>query len=209
MIIFGTGGFAKQLLPVLEESDIINRCVFFDDVTPVNESYIQKTFKVLRSEAELIDYFKDVNPQVVIGVGGPENRKNITNKISKLGGNLHSLISISAKISSIETSIGLGTCILPEVIIEPGVKIGEGCLINLRAIITHDCKIGKYCEISPGVILLGGANIGESCFIGAGALILPKVQIGNNCIIGAGAVVNKSIADNSKVAGVPARPIGI
>jgi len=75
--------------------------------------------------------------------------------------------------------------------------------------ITHDCKIGKYCEISPGAILLGGANIGESCFIGAGALILPKVQIGNNCIIGAGAVVNKSIADNSKVAGIPARPIGI
>jgi len=208
MIIFGTGGFAKQLLPVLEEKELLNQCIFYDDISPVNDSYIHRTFNVIRTESDLLKAFHGSERNVIIGVGGPENRKQITKKILQLGGNLHSLIAENAKISSIESSIGLGTCILHDVVIEPCVQIGESCLINLRVTITHDCVIGKYAEISPGAILLGGAYIGESCFIGAGALILPKVRIGDNCVIGAGAVVNKSLPDNSKVAGVPARHIG-
>lgn len=50
-------------------------------------------------------------------------------------------------------------------------------------------------------------TIGSNCWIGANAVILPGVSIGNNAIIGAGAVVNKSIADRTIVAGVPAKII--
>jgi maltose O-acetyltransferase len=40
-----------------------------------------------------------------------------------------------------------------------------------------------------------------------GAKILPGVTIGDNAVIAAGAVVNKSVAANTVVAGVPARLI--
>ena len=43
--------------------------------------------------------------------------------------------------------------------------------------------------------------IGKKCLIGANAVILGSINIGDNCIIGAGALVDKSIPDNSIVAG--------
>ena len=40
-----------------------------------------------------------------------------------------------------------------------------------------------------------------------GAIILPGVTVGENAIVAAGAVVNKDVADNTIVAGVPAKKI--
>lgn len=48
-------------------------------------------------------------------------------------------------------------------------------------------------------------HIGRNVWIGAGAMILPGVSIGENAIIAAGAVVNKDVAANMIVGGVPAR----
>ncbi|WDF53997.1 acyltransferase [Mucilaginibacter sp. KACC 22063] len=52
-----------------------------------------------------------------------------------------------------------------------------------------------------------GVIIGSNCWIGGGATILDGVTVGNGCVIAAGSVVNKSVPDNSIVAGVPARII--
>ena len=50
-------------------------------------------------------------------------------------------------------------------------------------------------------------HIGRNVWIGAGAMILPGVTIGENAIIAAGAVVNKDVAPNMIVGGVPAREL--
>ena len=42
-------------------------------------------------------------------------------------------------------------------------------------------------------------------FVGAGATILPGVSLGNGAVIGAGSTVTKDVADETTVAGVPAR----
>jgi acetyltransferase-like isoleucine patch superfamily enzyme len=49
--------------------------------------------------------------------------------------------------------------------------------------------------------------IKKNAWIGAGAIILPGVTVGKNAIVAAGAVVNKDVADNTIVAGVPAKKI--
>jgi len=49
--------------------------------------------------------------------------------------------------------------------------------------------------------------IKKNAWIGAGAIILPGVTVGENAIVAAGAVVNKDVADNTIVAGVPAKKI--
>jgi acetyltransferase-like isoleucine patch superfamily enzyme len=46
--------------------------------------------------------------------------------------------------------------------------------------------------------------IKKNAWIGAGAIILPGVTVGENAIVAAGAVVNKDVADNTIVGGVPA-----
>lgn len=50
-------------------------------------------------------------------------------------------------------------------------------------------------------------HIKKNVWIGAGACILQGVTIGENAIVGAGAIVSKDVADNTVVAGIPAKVI--
>jgi putative colanic acid biosynthesis acetyltransferase WcaF len=52
-------------------------------------------------------------------------------------------------------------------------------------------------------------SIGAGAFICARAIILPGVIIGAGAIIGAGSVVTRDVLAGQRVAGNPARPIGI
>lgn len=49
--------------------------------------------------------------------------------------------------------------------------------------------------------------IKRNAWIGAGATILPGVTIGENAVVAAGAVVNKDVAANTVVGGIPAKLI--
>lgn len=75
--------------------------------------------------------------------------------------------------------------------------------------------IGKYCAIGPRVTIGGRSGhyevpiIGDNTKIHAGAVVIGPIRIGKNVIIGANAVVIHDVPDNTIVAGVPARIIGI
>ena len=205
MLILGAGGFAKQILPIIEKLGLIDEVVFYDDYSNDTTSLIARNFRILRSEKELKQYFTLGDLRFVNAVGGPLNRFTIHQKFCNLGAEPLTLIDPASTISSYEVTIESGCCILQNVVIEPSSTIAKGCIINLNSLITHDVSIGEFSEISPGVTLLGASKIGKSVFIGSGAIVLPKVEIGDNCIIGAGAVVNRSIPSGHRVVGVPAR----
>lgn len=205
MLIVGAGGFAKQILPIIERLGIINQVVFYDDYSNDTTSLIARNFHIIRSEKELKEYFLLGDLRFVNAVGGPLNRFTIHQKFCNLGAKPMSLIDPISSISSFEVTIENGCCILQNVVIEPSSTIGKGCLVNLNSLITHDVCVGDFTEISPGVTLLGASKIGKSVFVGSGAIILPKVEIGDNCVIGAGAVVNRSIPSGHRVVGIPAR----
>ena len=207
MLIFGSSGFAQQLIPSLHALGILHQCVFFDNVVQDPNSYIQSNFTVIKSFEDASYYFKNTTTKFSLGIGGPETRKIFSNRFKELGGELTSILDPSARISSFGVKLGDGINILQDVIVEPNVTIGEGVILNVRSTVTHDCTVGDFSEISPSAILLGGAKVGKFCFVGAGAILLPRVEIGDNCIIGAGAVVTKSIVAGQKVVGVPARKI--
>lgn len=50
-------------------------------------------------------------------------------------------------------------------------------------------------------------TIGKNSWIGAKATVTPGVNIGDRAIVGAGAVVTRSVEDEDRVAGVPARSL--
>jgi acetyltransferase-like isoleucine patch superfamily enzyme len=54
---------------------------------------------------------------------------------------------------------------------------------------------------------LKGVIIKKNAWIGAGATILPGVTVGENAVVAAGAVVNKDVAANTVVGGIPAKLI--
>ena len=50
-------------------------------------------------------------------------------------------------------------------------------------------------------------TIQRGAYVGTGAIILPVVTIGRQSVVAAGAVVTKDVADNTLVAGVPAKMV--
>lgn len=84
-----------------------------------------------------------------------------------------------------------------------GITIGNGVLIGHNvtlATLNHDERPQFRQNIYPKSI-----KIGDNVWIGSNATILGGVTIGNGAIIGANALVTHDVAENTIVAGIPAK----
>lgn len=207
MLIIGAKGFAKEVLEILHQQDELKNIVFYDDVNNDIGDVLYNKFPILRTENEVLHYFKTTSNNFTIGFGNPILRFKMYEKFNNLNGTLTTLKSKYSNIGSYEVAIGKGTILMDNVIVSNSVTIGKGCIVYYNATITHDCIIDDFVEISPSVNLLGYVKIGKFTQIGANATVLPNITIGKNVIIGAGAVVTKDIPDNTMVYGSPAKVI--
>lgn len=86
-----------------------------------------------------------------------------------------------------------------------GILIGDGCQIGhnvVFATLNHSISPEKRKLTHPAPIVLG-----KNVWVGSGAIILQGVTIGDDAVVAAGAVVNKDVAPNTVVGGVPAKCI--
>ena len=84
-------------------------------------------------------------------------------------------------------------------------SIGQHTVINRNTSIGHHVLIDDFVSLGPTVTLSGGVVIGKGTMIGGGSVVLPGVTIGEDAIVAAGSVVTKNVANDSMVAGVPAK----
>jgi len=207
ILIAGAKGFAKELLETVIQIDPDAKVTFYDDISKDLSSRLFDRFPVIRSSDEAMAYFRDVDPAFALGVGSPELRARFFDRFVELGGAPKTIVSPFAKVGSFANTIGEGSCILTDAVIETSNNVGKGSLIHVGALISHDVCIGEFCEISPRASLLGNVTVGDKCRLGTGCVVLPEVNIGNHVVVGAGAVVTKDVKDGSTVVGIPARSL--
>lgn len=83
--------------------------------------------------------------------------------------------------------------------IEDNVLIGHNaCLLTLN----HNENPQKRANLLPAPI-----KIGKGAWLGSNVTVLPGITIGDGAIIAAGAVVTKDVAEDTIVAGVPAKVV--
>ena len=85
--------------------------------------------------------------------------------------------------------------------------IGKNTYLDNQIHIAHNVKIGENSIIAGQVGIAGSSIIGKNVKIGGQAGISGHLNIGNNVEIAGGSGVIKSISDNSKVMGYPAKNI--
>jgi sugar O-acyltransferase (sialic acid O-acetyltransferase NeuD family) len=208
MMILGAKGHALEILDVLLNNNAEEKICFFDDYSSETDSKTIAGYPIIRNKEELADFFLS-EKQFILGTGNPAVRKKLFQQGMDAGGEIASVISKTAYISSLNVTLGKGLNIMHNVIINPEVSIGDGTLINAGAAIHHQSSIGSFCEICPGAVITGNVQVGDNTFVGAGAIVLPGIKIGSNVKIGAGAVVTKDVEDNITVIGNPARNMSL
>ena len=85
--------------------------------------------------------------------------------------------------------------------------IGKNTYLDNQIHVAHNNKIGDNCIIAGQVGFAGSSTLGNNVMIGGQAGISGHLKIGNNVQIGGGSGVIKSISDNSKVMGYPAKDL--
>lgn len=153
-----------------------------------------------------VDKFKNYKScQFIIAIGNAAIRKRISEKMKNV--QWYTAIHPSAIVSDVEVSIGEGTVVMANAVINAGTTIGKHCIINSSAVVEHDNHIEDFVHVSVGAKLAGNVHVGNSTWIGIGASVSNNLCICENCMIGAGAVVVRSIDEQGIYVGVPSRKI--
>tara|TARA_Y100000389_G_C17323414_1_gene444254 strand:- start:180 stop:779 length:600 start_codon:yes stop_codon:yes gene_type:complete len=188
--IVGAGGHGKVVgeIALLSQYEIID---FFDDKENEIKGF---PFTISGSLDYLKDHLKDYDAYFV-AIGENKIRSNIIAWLKKQKMNIVSLVHPRSTISKF-SSLGIGTCVMANAVINPGVLIKEGVIINTSASVDHDCVIEDFAHISPNCSLSGSVKIGKFSHLGTGTSVHPKICIGNNVKTAVGSKVFKDILDD-------------
>lgn len=197
LLMTGTKGFARDLLGGFRYDNYIREVTLFDNVSTDVGDILFGEYKILKSEEELLNYFKNTSPFFIAAVASPRKRQEVATYLKSLGGHNFTYISSKCLISRHADISEDGVIIQLDCEISSGVTLHRGVFLNVRVLVGHDVEIGEYTTISPSVNLLGNVKIGKNCVIATGVTVMPNVTIGNNVKIGMNMLIKENVEDNS------------
>jgi sugar O-acyltransferase (sialic acid O-acetyltransferase NeuD family) len=197
LIIIGAGGHGKVIADCALKSG-------YTDISFVDDHATGDVlgFPVVGTVHD-VDSLNDGKTDFIMGIGNNAVRQRIAQEHAV---NWVSVIHPSAQIS-IHVTVGKGTAVMANAVINACATVGEHCIINTNAVVEHDNHIEDYVHVSPRASLGGTVRVGAGSHIGIGATVKNNVDICADCIVGAGAVVVKSITEKGTYIGVPVRKI--
>ncbi len=193
--IFGASGHAKVVLDVLFSQNIQVVAVLDDN---------PKVTELLHIPVGLPSSFSIPDTSTfIVAVGDNAIRKKIANTHNF---NYFTAVHAAASVSRFAT-LGAGTVVMPQAVVNADSRIGNHCILNSRSVVEHDCVLEDYVHISPNASLAGNVSVGEGTHIGIGASVIQGIKIGKWATIGAGAVIIEDVADYAVVVGNPGKVI--
>tara|TARA_B100000035_G_C21015874_1_gene561798 strand:+ start:741 stop:1358 length:618 start_codon:yes stop_codon:yes gene_type:complete len=191
LAIIGAGGHGKVIgeIALLNKYGVIN---FFDDKLDEIENY---PFKIVDTINNLNKYINNYDDYFV-AIGDNHLRSKKIEWLKKKKFNVVNLLHPQSIISKL-SSLGEGTCVMANAVINPGVKIKDGVIINTSASIDHDCIIEDFAHISPNCSLSGSVKIGKFTHLGTGSSVHPGIKVGYKVKIGVGSRIFKNIKNET------------
>jgi sugar O-acyltransferase (sialic acid O-acetyltransferase NeuD family) len=196
IILAGSGGHAKVLRNILEETNlIISYLVTKDRDDDIIEKYFSSSKIIEDKDILLLEKNKT---EIVNGIGSLPysiSRSSFFRRFHQSGYKFKTIISKHAFVSK-ESIIEEGVQVFPGAVIQPGVTIGRNTIINTGALIDHDCLVGSNNHIAPGAVLSGNVRTDDNVHVGTNASIIQGIEIGQNSVISAGVCAVKDVPSN-------------
>lgn len=198
LVIFGTGGFARELVRLAQEmvSGTGEVLIFACDVPqdPVLGIPVIQSDEIGEED------------KVIIAVADPQTRKGIAERLKGQSARIQPPTTLIGP----AVEIGPGAVFCDYTMVTGSARIGAHFHCNIYSYVAHDCVIGDFVTFAPRVCCNGNVHIHDGAFVGAGAVIRQgtpgkPLVIGENAVIGMGAVVTKDVPANTTVVGNPAR----
>lgn len=195
VVIIGASGHGKVVADiVLRSGDQV--VGFLDDNPELGTDFM--SFPILGKVGQFQQY-KEC--WFIVAIGNATVREKIV--IQLYGAKWYTAIHPSAVISSMGVTIGEGTVVMANAVVNADTTIGDHCIINSGAVVEHDNILENFVHISVGAKLAGAVHVGEKTWIGIGASVSNNIEISSDCIIGAGGVVIRNIENSGIYVGVP------
>ena len=200
VVIAGAGAHCKVVLDVLQESSEYEVIGLLDADT----SHQIFGIPVIGTDERLQELYDQGIHCGFVAIGSNKIRKEVQEKMEKIGFQMITLVSHHAVVSRYAT-VGAGTILMPGAVVNAQAYIGKGCILNTNCSVDHDCQIADFCHIAPGGAISGSTKIGTGTFLGTGAKVIDGITIGERTMIGAGATVVNNLPDHCLALGTPAR----
>lgn len=194
LAVYGAGGFALQILNLVEAVAANGRNVsFVDDQRAGGELFGHP----IRTLEELPD-----DAEFVVAVADPCARRSIVERLGRFA----TLRAATALVSP-HASVAEGTILCDHTTVEAGARIGAHFHGNIYSYVAHESVIGDCVTFAPRVSCNGRITIGDGAYVGTGAFLKQGIAIGAGAVIGMGSVVLEDVPPGVTVVGNPARII--
>lgn len=207
IVIFGTGGMAREVHQVVE--DLVadgapwNFLGWLTDAEDEHGTEVHGV-PVLGGRAWLKDH---PGTFAHVGVGSAVGRRKIVLDLEARGQRDWATLVHPRTWVGNRVEIGPGTIVCAGSNLTTDLSIGNHVIVNLNCTITHDSRLADFVTAAPGVSISGNVLVGEGTDLGTGSTILQKISIGAWSIVGGGAVVSRDLPGDVTAVGVPAKII--
>ena len=199
IVIIGAGGHAISIANVAHGSGMKVAAFVDDDKVGTNLLNVP-----VISSKQCISEHSTTNLAIAIGDNAARERVSNEYKSAMPNARFPSLIHSSAVVG-INTEIGDGTVVMPQVNIGPNCIVKEFCILYTASSIDHDCKLSAFSSLAPRVVTGGNVKIGLGSAILIGATVKHGTVIGDDVVIGANSYVNKEVEDGVVAYGSPCK----
>lgn len=201
IVLVGAGGHCKACVDVIEQEGRFRIAGLVDVEHRLHERILG--YEVIATDEDL-PRLVNAYPYFLITIGqvrSAEKRIRLFDFLRKLGADFPVIISPLAYVSKY-ASIGQGTIVMHQALVNAGARVGVNCIINTKSLIEHDVAIADHCHIATGTVVNGGTRIAQQTFLGSNAVVKEYIKVGRSSIIGAGAVIVNNVSDNTTVVGI-------
>jgi sugar O-acyltransferase (sialic acid O-acetyltransferase NeuD family) len=188
IILIGGGGHCKSVIDVIEQENRFEIAGIVDRPELLGSDV--DGYSVIGNDSDLADLAKRYQ-YALITIGQVESallRIKLFDLAIKAGFILPIIISPRAYVSK-HSTVGKGSIVMHDALINTSTIVGENCIINSKALIEHNCKISSHCHISTQATINGNVSIGECSFVGSSSTTKQGIFIKQYSFIKAGSVV--------------------